>query len=565
MGARLLGIGAWTVTAICLVPILATVLAALAGELGTWRGLVGSVLPGYAVNTLVLARSVASGSVVVGTGAAWLVTGYRFPGARLLEVLMVMPLAFPAYVLAYAYTDLLSHSGAVQTALRAATGWGPRDYWFPNIRSLPGAAVMLVCVLYPYVYLLARTAFARQSIAAFHVARTLGQGPWRAFFRVSLPMARPAIAGGAVLAVMETIADYGTVAHFSVRTFSTGIYQAWFSMGDRGAAAQLALCLLGFALVLVVLERLQRGSARADTRGAAAQAFEPQPLPGLAGWLATAFCAVPFLIGFVIPVLVLGRMAARSNQSLLDPRYIGFMTNSLSLAGFAALVTVAGAILVGYRARLAPGRRARAMVMLAGIGYAVPGGVIAVGLLVPAGLLDNRIDTALRAHLGVSSGLLLTGSISLIVVAYMVRYMATALNAFDAGLETIGRNLDAVARTLGHTPATVLGRVHLPILRGSLLTGLLLVFVDVMKELPATMILRPFNFDTLAVQAHRLASDERLDQAAVPSLVIAAIGLLPVVLICRGIARRGTRSAAGGHGGGAGEMPAPPPGLPAGG
>lgn len=565
MGALLLGIGAWTVTAICLVPILATVLAALAGELGTWRGLVGSVLPGYAVNTLVLALSVAFGSVVVGTGAAWLVTGYRFPGARLLEVLMVMPLAFPAYVLAYAYTDLLSHSGAVQTALRAATGWGPRDYWFPNIRSLPGAAVMLVCVLYPYVYLLARTAFARQSIAAFHVARTLGQGPWRAFFRVSLPMARPAIAGGAVLAVMETIADYGTVAHFSVRTFSTGIYQAWFSMGDRGAAAQLALCLLGFALVLVVLERLQRGSARADTRGAAAQAFEPQPLPGLAGWLATAFCAVPFLIGFVIPVLVLGRMAARSNQSLLDPRYIGFMTNSLSLAGIAALVTVAGAILVGYRARLAPGRRARAMVMLAGIGYAVPGGVIAVGLLVPAGLLDNRIDAALRAHLGVSSGLLLTGSISLIVVAYMVRYMATALNAFDAGLETIGRSLDAVARTLGHTPATVLGRVHLPILRGSLLTGLLLVFVDVMKELPATMILRPFNFDTLAVQAHRLASDERLDQAAVPSLVIAAIGLLPVVLICRGIARRGTRSAAGGHGGGAGEMPAPPPGLPAGG
>ena len=565
MGARLLGIGAWTVTAICLVPILATLLAALAGELGTWRGLVGSVLPGYVVNTLLLALSVAFGSVVVGTGAAWLVTGYRFPGARLLEVLMVMPLAFPAYVLAYAYTDLLSHSGAVQTALRAATGWGPRDYWFPNIRSLPGAAVMLVCVLYPYVYLLARTAFARQSIAAFHVARTLGQGPWRAFFRVSLPMARPAIAGGAVLAVMETIADYGTVAHFSVRTFSTGIYQAWFSMGDRGAAAQLALCLLGFALVLVVLERLQRGSARADTRGAAAQAFEPQPLPGLAGWLATAFCAVPFLIGFVIPVLVLGRMAARSNQSLLDPRYIGFMTNSLSLAGIAALVTVAGAILVGYRARLAPGRRARAMVMLAGIGYAVPGGVIAVGLLVPAGLLDNRIDTALRAHLGVSSGLLLTGSISLIVVAYMVRYMATALNAFDAGLETIGRSLDAVARTLGHTPATVLGRVHLPILRGSLLTGLLLVFVDVMKELPATMILRPFNFDTLAVQAHRLASDERLDQAAVPSLVIAAIGLLPVVLICRGIARRGTRSAAGGQGGGAGEMPAPPPGLPAGG
>lgn len=358
---------------------------------------------------------------------------------------------------------------------------------------------MLVCVLYPYVYLLARTAFARQSIAAFHVARTLGQEPWQAFFRGSLPMARPAIAGGAVLVVMETIADYGTVAHFSVRTFSTGIYQAWFSMGDRGAAAQLALSLLAFALVLVVLERLQRGSARADTRGTAAQSFEPQPLRGLAGWLATAFCAIPFLIGFVIPVVVLGRMAARSNQSLLDPRYIGFMVNSLSLAGVAALVTVAGAVLVGHRARLAPGRWSRAMVMLAEVGYALPGGVIAVGLLVPAGLVDNRIDAFMRESLEVSTGLVLTGSIGLIVVAYVVRYMATALNAFEAGLETVGRNLDAVARTLGHAPAAVLGRVHLPILRGSLLTGLLLVFVDVMKELPATMILRPFNFDTLAV------------------------------------------------------------------
>lgn len=542
MGARILSLAARIVAAICIVPILAATLAALLGDLDTWRGLVASVLPGYIANTLLLAAWVAVGTAAVGTGAAWLVTMYRFPGSRLLEVLMVMPLAFPAYVLAYAYTDLLSHSGAVQTALRAMTGWGPRDYWFPNVRSLPGAAFMLTAVLYPYVYLLARTAFARQSMAAFHVARTLGQGPWRAFWRVSLPMARPAVAGGVLLAVMETIADYGTVAHFSVRTFSAGIYQAWFSMGDRAAAAQLALCLLGFALILVVLERLQRGRAQAQIRGATLQNFEPQHLTGLRGWTATGFCALPFLVGFLVPLVVLGQMAARSGQSLTDPRYIGFVTNSLTLAGIASLVTVVGAVLVGYNARVSPGRRSRAMVLVAGIGYAVPGGVIAVGLLVPFALLDNRIDAWMQATFGVTTGLVFTGSISLLVVAYMVRYMATALNAFDAGLETISRNLDAVARTLGHSPAAILARVHLPILRGSLLTGLLLVFVDVMKELPATMIMRPFNFDTLAVQAHRLAADERLDQAAVPSLVIAAIGLLPVILVCREIVRRSAGS-----------------------
>jgi iron(III) transport system permease protein len=355
---------------------------------------------------------------------------------------------------------------------------------------------------------------------------------------VSLPMARPAIAAGVLLAIMETIADYGTVAYFGVRTFSTGIYQAWFAMQDRAAAAQLALCLLAFALLLAALERAERGQARSDMRGGRGPGFERQALPGPRGWVASFFCLVPVLVGFLLPVVILGEMAMDSGQRL-DARYLGFVANSLTLAGIAAAVTVVGAVLVAFRARMRPGRSSRLLVLGAGLGYAVPGGVIAVGLLVPFAGLDNLIDAWARETLGVSTGLLFTGSIWLMVLAYMARFMAVALNSFDAGLATVSPRMDAVARTLGRSPLQVLGTVHLPILKGSVLTGLLIVFVDVMKELPATLIMRPFNFDTLAVQAHRLASDERLNQAAVPSLVIVAIGLLPVVLLCRSIAAQG--------------------------
>ena len=544
MTERILTALAWIVAAACVAPMLAAAIAALTGDLATWRGLAATVLPGFARNTLVLVALVTLGVVAVGAGAAWLVTMYRFPGSRVLEVLLVLPLAFPAYVLAYAYTDILAHHGPVQSGLRALTGWGPRDYWFPNLRSLPGAAAMFVCVLYPYVYLLARAAFAGQSATAYLAARSLGRGPATAFLRVSLPMARPAIAAGALLAVMETIADYGTVAHFAVPTFATGIYQAWFAMQDRAAAAQLALCLLAFALVVAAIERAQRGEARAHLRGATLGTMEPARLAGLRGWAASFFCFLPVLVGFLAPVVILGRMALRAGQSPFEPRYLGFLTNSLTLACMAAVVTVAGAVLIGHRARTRPGRLARALTLGAGLGYAVPGGVIAVGLLVPFAASDNALDAFARAHFGVSTGLLVTGSLALLVLAYMSRFMAIALNAFDAGLATVSPNADAVARTLGRSPPGVLRDVHLPILRPSLATGALIVFVDVMKELPATLIMRPFNFDTLAVQAYRLAADERLDQAAVPSLVIVAAGVLPVVLVCRAIAGRARRPAA---------------------
>ena len=529
---------AWAVAALCVAPILAAALAALGGDLQTWRDVLATVLPRYTANTLALVVIVGSGAAVIGTATAWMVTVYRFPGVRWLEVALALPLAFPAYVLAYAYTSLLDHPGPVQTLLRDITGWGPRDYWFPEIRSLGGAALMLTMVLYPYVYLLARASFRQQSSNAFLVARTLGRTPLSAFWRVALPMARPAIMGGALLAIMETIADYGTVAFFNVQTFATGIYQAWFSLGERATAAQLALCLLVFALLLAGLERVQRGRARRASKGGARFEVLSKPqLTGWKGWGAVALCLLPVMLGFLIPVIMLGIMAWGSGQSLIQPRYMGLMRNSVTLASVASLLTVAGAILIGFRARTNPGQTSRALVVGAGLGYAVPGGVIAVGLMVPMAGLDNAVDRFMQGTFGIRTGLLITGSIWLMVMAYMARFMAAALNAYDSGMATVPRHYDAIARSLGKGSAKLLWKVHLPVARTSVLTALLIVFVDVMKELPATLILHPFNFDTLAVQAFRLASDERLREAAVPSLALVGFGLIPVLLLCRTIGR----------------------------
>ncbi|MCU0911990.1 MAG: iron ABC transporter permease [Rhodobacteraceae bacterium] len=534
---------AYGLAALCLLPVVAVALAAATGSFETWRHLAGTVLPAYALNTVILAVLVALGTAAIGTGAAWLVTMTRFPGVRAFEVALALPLAFPAYVLAYAYTVFLDHPGPVQTLLRDLTGWGARDYWFPEVRSLPGAAIMLILVLYPYVYLLARAAFLQQSATAYLAARALGRGPWETFLRVSLPMARPAIAGGVLLAVMETIADFGTVAHFGVQTFATGIYRSWFSLGDRAGAAQLAFCLLTVALLLAVLERIQRGGARHFNTG---KRFEVLPPAVLTGWRAAgavALCGVPVLLGFLGPVVVLAEMAVGSGQDLLSPRYLGLVRNSVSLAALTAAITVGAALILRFNARLAPGPAGRGAVEVARIGYAVPGGVIAVGLLVPFAAFDNALDAAMRDAFGISTGLLVTGSIALVVFACAVRFAAAALGALDGGFAAVPPNIDWVARTLGAGPFAMLARVHLPVLAPSVLTALLVVFVDVMKELPATLILRPFNFDTLAVQAHRLAADERLAGAAVPSLVIVSVGLLPVILVCRGLGRRGARAA----------------------
>ncbi|MEM6408016.1 MAG: iron ABC transporter permease [Pseudomonadota bacterium] len=531
MDRKLISGLALIVAMVCLLPLLGVIAAAALGTLETLSALAETVLWRYTWTTLVLVMLVALGSIVIGGITAWLVVTTEFRGRRILEIALVIPLAFPAYVLAYAYTDILDHPGIVQSSLRAIMGWGPRDYWFPEIRSLGGAACMLTLVLYPYVYLMARAAFRLQAATPFYAARSLGASPARAFLTVSLPMARPAIAAGALLVVMETIADFGTVAHFSVQTFATGIYTSWFGLADRAAAAQLALGLLTFALLVAALEYINRGKATFATRGRQ-EGFVRQNLSGRRALAAQVICILPVLFGVIIPTVTLILMGLRSEQNILSPRYLHFIQNSLTLSTIAALVTVGSAVVLGTFNRVFAGKTALIALFIGRLGYAVPGGVIAVGLLVPFASFDNWLDAKMEAWFGISTGLLISGSIWLLIAAYLIRFLAAAIGSYDSGLSSVTRNVDAASRVLGRSAWGTVRHVHMPILRGSVLTALLIVFVDTIKELPATLILRPFNYDTLAVQAFRLASDERLQGAAVPSLMIAGIGLLPVLLLC---------------------------------
>lgn len=525
-------------------PIAAILIHLLLPAEGAAAHLARTVLPGYTLTTLVLVIGVGVGVTIVGTATAWLVTLCRFPGHRVFAWALVLPLAVPGYVMAYAYTDVLQFAGPVQTALRDLTGWGARDYWFPQIRSVGGATVMLVLVLYPYVYLLARTAFLEQSVCVLEVARTLGCSPWQSFRRVALPAARPAIVAGAALALMETMADYGTVAYFGVQTFTTGIVRAWLSYGDRVAAAQLSAALLAFVFAAVVIERASRARARFHHTSARYRHLPSYRLTGIRAVAAMAACAAPVALGFVIPALVMGAMAAGVDQPGRVARYFELMGNSFTLGGITALLAVGVALIMAYGARLRPTRLTLIANRLASLGYAIPGAVMAVGVLIPAALFDNAVDGWMRATFGISTGLLLTGSIAALVYAYLVRFLAVSFGTVEASLGKINPNMDAAARVLGCGPVAVMRRVHLPLMRPSLLAAGLLVFVDVVKELPATLMMRPFNFDTLAVQAYNFASDERLAEAAIPSLTIVAIGLAPVIVLSRTMARARPGSAA---------------------
>jgi iron(III) transport system permease protein len=500
----------------------------------TWSHLASTVLPEYIFNTFLLAFLVGVGVIVFGVVAAWFVTAYSFPGQRLLEWALVLPLAMPAYVMAYAYTDWLQVAGPVQTAIREFTGWRVREYWFPEIRSLSGAAVMLSFALYPYVYLLARSAFLNQSRTTLEAARLAGYGAWGRFWYVALPLARTGIVAGAALALMETLADFGTVSYFAVNTFTTGIYRAWLSLGDPVAAGQLASCLLVFVLAMLTLERTHRGGARYAGKPVP---MTPQPLRG---WLAAGafgFCAAPVIFGFLLPAGLLVRLAIHEPEAQLDARVYSLMANTFMLSGVAAIAALAVAVLLAYAGRVVRSPVVNAANRAAVLGYALPGAVIAVGILLPLGKLDSTIAAWSDEQFGVRTGLLLTGSITALIYAYLVRFLAVAFQTVEAGLTRITSSMDDAARSLGLSPARTLLRVHLPMMAGSLLTSGLLVFVDVMKELPATFAMRPFNFDTLAVEAYNLAKDERIAEAAVPSLLIVAIALVPLILLSHQITR----------------------------
>ena len=508
----------------------------LGGTTETWAHLASTVLPDYVLNSLALCAGVGVGVAIVGVATAWLTAMHDFPGRRIFEWALVLPLAVPAYVMAYVYTDFLQFVGPVQTALRDFFEWRRGDYYFPDIRTLPGAMLMFIFVLYPYVYLLARTAFLERAGGVLEASRTLGIGPWRAFFTVSLPLARPAIAAGVALALMETLADYGTVAYFAVNTFTTGIYRAWFSLGDRVASAQLAAILLGFVLLLVVVERITRGRARYHNTSTRHRPL-PGRLKGGAGLLALLACLLPLCLGFLLPALLLLRMALGEGDAQFGERFVILARNSFTLAGLTSVIAVGLAVLLAYSARLSATWLAKGLNRLVGLGYAVPGTVIAVGVLIPVTRLDNWLAGQWQTWFGFNPGLLLTGGIAALIYAYLVRFLAVALQTVEASLSKITPSMDDAARSLGLGQGDTLRRVHVPILRGSLFTASLLVFVDVMKELPATLVMRPFNFDTLATQAYVLASDERLTEASTAALAIVVVGLLPLIALSRQISR----------------------------
>jgi iron(III) transport system permease protein len=542
-GRRLLSlpVAAMLVAALVALPVVTVALHVFLPDEGAWRHIARVLLPEYVGNTLLLVGGTAVGVLALGLSTAWLVSVCRFPGRRLFEWALVLPLAFPAYVIAYTYTDLLQVSGPVQTWIRELTGWSARDYWFPPIRSLGGAVAMLSLVLYPYVYLLARAAFVQQSSGILEAARTLGCSPWGAFVKVALPMARPALVAGVLLALMETLADFGTVAYFGVPVFTTGIYRAWFSLGDPVSAAKLSAVLLAFVFTLVALERWNRGGMRFHQLGAPAAERKPYELKGGRAVLAVAVCMVPLAFGFLLPAGRLAWLSWTGGDAQFGTRYLGLLWNSISLAGISAVVAVAAAVVVGYGMRLQPGKSMKLVHRVAGLGYAIPGSVIAVGVLIPLTLADHGLRGWLSSWFGVESGLILTGGILGLLFAYVARFLAVSLQSVDAGLARITPAMDDAARALGDGPGRTLRRVHLPILRVNLLTAGLIVFVDVMKELPATLILRPFDFDTLAVQAYKLAADERLAEASTASLAIVVAGLIPVILLARQVSRPAQR------------------------
>ncbi|MEE8334042.1 MAG: iron ABC transporter permease [Alphaproteobacteria bacterium] len=525
-------LGTVAIAAAVAMPIVAVIFLGLTPSDDIWAHLASTVLPLYISTTLKLMAGVGIGTLIVGVGTAWLVSTCRFPGKRLFEWALLLPLALPAYVIAYVYTDILEYAGPVQALLRDAFGWtAKREYWFPEIRSIGGAISMMTLVLYPYVYLLSRAAFMEQSVCVLDASRVLGRGPWRGFFSVALPLARPAIVVGVSLVMMETLNDFGTVDFFAVSTFTLGIYDVWMNMNNVAGAAQLAGLLLFFVVFLVLAERFARRKQRFHHTTSKYQAAPGYELTGWPRRLATLGCALPVAFGFVVPAAVLSGYAVVHFEAASDPEVYRYAGNSLMLSGLTAVLAVLIGIFMAYGVRLRNEKIVTFMARFASLGYAVPGSVLAVGVLVTLGAMDNGIDGFMRRNFGISTGLLFSGTIAAVTFGYLVRFLALSFGSIEASLGKITPSMDGAARSLGHGPFSTLRRIHIPLIRGSTLTAAMLVFVDCMKELPMTVILRPFNFHTLATYVHQYASDELLGEASLAALAIVGFGILPVIVL----------------------------------
>ena len=546
MHKGLTGIRSWWVILIGLLmalPVLVVLGFVLQPFNENWQHLFDNLLGEYIGNSLLLMLGVSVGVLSMGIITAWLTSTCEFPGRRLVSWALLLPLAIPAYIIAYTYTGVLDFAGPVQSQLREWFGWRYGQYWFPEIRSLGGATAMLSLVLYPYVYMMARAAFLEQSVSVLEASRTLGNTPLQGFFRVALPLARPAIITGLSLALMETLADYGTVQYFGVTTFTTGIFRTWYGLDDSVTAAQLASLLLSFVAVLIILERYSRRKARFHSTSNKEYRGQRYQLSGWRAFWASLSCALPIIFGFLVPAAQLLYWTLTTAQQTFTADFLVLTTNSVMLAASAAIVAVFLALLLSYAKRLLNTPLVNGSVAVASMGYAVPGTVIAVGVMLPFAWIDNTLDQWLRDTFDVSSGLLLSGTLFALIFAYTVRFLSVSIQAVDAGLGKIKPSMDDAGRSLGLSPLGVLRKIHLPLMKGTVLTALLLVFVDVLKELPATLILRPFNFNTLAVRAYEMASDERLADAGAPSLMIVLAGIIPVILLSKAIANARPRGA----------------------
>lgn len=530
--------GAGLIAALVLLPIVSVFWIAAHPQAPIWGHLMATTLPRYLTNTLVVMSAVGVLSAMIGTGAAWLVVSYRFPGRRWLQWLLLLPLAVPGYLGAYALVDFLEYAGPLQTLLRETFGWqDARDYFFPDIRSLYGAIFALTASLFPYVYLLARAGFMEQSGRAHEVARALGAGPFRRFWRIGLPLARPAIAAGTAIVMMETVNDFGAVDFFGVQTLTTGIFTVWLEAGNAGGAAQIACVVLALILALVVVEKASRRKVRFHRMARSDRRIEPVPLEGWSKWAATCACTFPFLAGFVLPVSVLGHHALSRSDVWRAPGLADALTNTVIVGAAAALLTVITALFLVYAVRVSVRMIPGWMLHLTTIGYAAPGAVLALGLLIPMATFDNALADTVLALTGSDPGLLITGGATVLVYAYAVRFFAIAQGAADAAIGRVSPSLPLAARTLGRSAGATLLQVYLPLIRGSVATALLLVFVDCVKELPATLLLRPFNFNTLATRAHEQASLEKIAEAAPSALLIIAVSLCAVGLVARQMVR----------------------------
>lgn len=533
-------VSSWATALLLGLPVLALIFSAFSADGDLFRHLADTVLLDYLANTLGLVVGVVLLSLLFGVPTAWLVAMCQVPGRRALQWALMLPMAMPSYIVAYVYTDLLDYSGPLQAGLRTLFEWSrPADYWFPAIRSLGGAAWVLALVLFPYVYLLARASFLEQSVSLIHSSRLLGCTPWQSFRRLSLPLARPAIMVAVSLVAMETLADFATVHFFAINTLTTAVYDTWLGYGSLATAAKLSCMMLLAVVLLIALERRSRQRQQVFQKSMGHEQPLRYPLKGVSRWLAGLWCWGLVLAGFGLPFVILLDYGVRYFELSWTPEFVRFAGNSLLISALTALLAMGIALLLGFFRRLDGGVKSLLPLRIAAMGYAMPGTVLAIGVLVPLTALDFGINDLAEWLGGQGPGLLLTGTLTAIVFGYLVRFVAIAIGSVESSMGKISPSLDMAARSLGQGGGGMLRRVHLPLVRRGLFAGAMLVFIESMKELPAALLLRPFNFDTLATHVYQFVSDEMLERGALGAIVIVLVGLLPLIWVNRSLDSQG--------------------------